>query len=293
MLSYQHIYHAGNFADVQKHALLIQLLKALRIKPARMAALDTHAGRGIYDLSSAEAQKTGEFAQGIAALWQEEPPPAKDFGIVVDYLRMVHQFNEGGQLQRYPGTAAIARRMLRPQDRLICIEKHPGEARELQATFAGDEGTTVLLQDGFAALSEMVPFPERRGVVMVDPSYEIKSEYLDLPRYLEKAWKKWPQGVYFIWYPIMQSLGHRHLLAALRATAVTDVLVSEIRLEQPPQEDYRMYGSGIAIVNAPWPEAVMNDMTQKLVRALPVKAFGDVYWLDNKKIDPSTGMLER
>ena len=288
MLSYQHIYHAGNFADVQKHAILVKLLQMLALKPQKFAFLDTHAGRGLYDLGSPEAQKIGEFNSGILPFWtaRSEKSP------LADYLKLIAEFNDGDTLKIYPGSAKIAHHLMRPSDRLLLVERHPGEYEELQASFKGATNVTFAKEDGFQYLTNKVPFPERRGLVLVDPSYEIKTEYADLPRQLRKAHLRWPQGQFMIWYPMLGARLHEDMLLALRKTEIKDMLVSEIRLEALPQESFGMYGSGVIIINPPFGfEAALNEVTQFIAAHLPIKATGSVYWLNNQQINPETGML--
>lgn len=285
MLSYQHIYHAGNFADVHKHAILARLLKTLTAKPAGFQVLDTHAGRGLYDLGSEEAQRNREFDLGATAFLNDADP------LMADYIAVVKKFNPDGDLKAYPGSAVIARELMRPADKLTCIERHPGEFAELQKALSAAPNTELLQDDGFKAMVDMVPFAGRRGLVVIDPSYEIKTEYTDLARRLQQAWKKWPQGIFLIWYPMLEAQGHRQFLTELRRTAVKDILVSELRLHEPPNERFRMYGSGIVIINPPWPPATPEAITQHIASKLPVKAFADVFWLDNAQIDPETGSV--
>lgn len=270
MLSYQHIYHAGNFADVQKHTILIRILKTLLLKPTPLHVLDTHAGRGLYDLSSQEAQKTNEYKSGIASVVDANHPPLKDYQDIVKKYKPL-----------YPGTSAIARAMIRKTDTLTCIEKHPGEFEELKKNIS----TAALLdQDGFQALTDMVPPKERRGLVIVDPSYEIKTEYEDLAKALTRSWKKWPQGVYMVWYPILKDNdGHTRLLERLSKSGIKDILISEISCSSAPGDDYRMTGSGILIINPPWPAAALRDLSQAVANALPLSARSDVFWLHEKK----------
>ena len=288
MLSYQHIYHAGNFADVQKHAILVRLLQVLALKPQKFAFMDTHAGRGLYDLGSAEAQKIGEFNSGILPFWamRAEKTP------VADYLKLVADFNSDDTLKTYPGSAKIAHHLMRPSDRLLLIERHPGECAELRTCFEGATNVKIEQEDGFQYLINKVPFAERRGVVLVDPSYEIKSEYAELPKQLHKAFKRWPQGQFMIWYPMLAAGLHEQMLLALRKTDIKDMLVSEIRLEAPPQESFGMYGSGVIIINPPFGfEATLNELTQFIAAHLPIKATGNVFWLDNQQVNPETGLL--
>lgn len=285
MLSYQHIYHAGNFADVHKHAILARLLKSLKSKPGGFAVLDTHAGRGLYDLTTEEAQRNREFEDGISRFAGDADP------LMADLMGVVGKFNPDGDLKSYPGSAVIARELMRPADRLVCVERHPGEFRELQKALGDAPNTQLFQQDGFKALVDMVPPPERRGLAVTDPSYEIKSEYADLARQLQLAWKKWPQGIFMVWYPMLDAGGHRQFLTALRRTDIKDVLVSELRLHEPPKERFRMYGSGVAVINPPWREDALEGLTQHIASRLSVKCFSDVFWLDNQQINPETGML--
>ncbi|HRI75967.1 MAG TPA: 23S rRNA (adenine(2030)-N(6))-methyltransferase RlmJ [Alphaproteobacteria bacterium] len=293
MLSYQHIYHAANFADVQKHALLAQVLKSLAVKPAPLCAFDTHAGRGLYALEDTEAQKNREFDNGITALWPQraEAPPA-----LRPYLDAVSAFNPDGTLSFYPGSAMLCRQMLRATDRLIATERHPGEFGHLQQAMAkGAAGAKpriqTLLGDGLKTLVDNLPAAERRALAVIDPSYEMKTDYTDVPKAILRALKKMPQLCVFLWYPMLGAGGHRLMLTELVKSGVRDALVSEIRLDAPPQEHFRMTGSGILIINPPWPEAVMNDVTQAVTSRLPAKAFGDVFWLDNCRINPDTGLI--
>ena len=289
MLSYQHIYHAGNFADVQKHAVLVKLLQVLARKPQKFCVMDTHAGRGLYDLTGAEAQKIGEFQNGIMPFWTARAGQKTPLS---DYLKIVEDFNAGGELKHYPGSAKIAHHIMRETDNLILIERHPGEFAELQNCFKDAKNVKLEQKDGFQHLVSRVPFAERRGLVLVDPSYEIKSEYAELPGQLLQAWRKWPQGQFMLWYPMLEAGLHRQMLLALRKTEIKDMLVSEIRLESLPQESFGLYGSGLVIINPPFGfEATLNEVTQFIALHLPVKAAGKVYWLDNQPINPETGML--
>ncbi|MDP2205789.1 MAG: 23S rRNA (adenine(2030)-N(6))-methyltransferase RlmJ [Alphaproteobacteria bacterium] len=290
MLSYQHIYHAANFADVQKHALLAQVLKSLCAKPLPLAVIDTHAGRGLYSLDDAEAQKNREFDNGITSFWYKR---AEMPACLKPYLDVVEHFNEDGVLARYPGSAMMARQMLRPADRFVAVERHPGEFGHLQQALAGSARTQSVQDDGLSVLIDALPLPERRGLAIIDPSYEIKSEYAELPKVILRALKKMPQLCIFVWYPMMQAGGHRLMLSELVKSGIRNALVSEISLEAAPQEHFRMTGSGILIINPPWPEAVMDDITQAVTTRLPAKAAGEVFWLDNCHIDAYTGLMVR
>lgn len=288
MLSYQHIYHAGNFADVQKHAALVSLLQVLTQKPQKFCVMDTHAGRGLYDLTSDEALKIGEFKNGVLPFWdmrQEKTP-------LSSYLQVVASFNDGDELKFYPGSAKIARQLMRPADSLLLTELHPGEHAELQKSFEGVANVKIEQKDGFQQLAGKVPFAERRGLVLVDPSYEIKTEYAELPKQLQQAYRKWPQGQFMIWYPMLGAGLHRQMLTAMRQSAVKDMLVSEITFDAPPAENFGLQGSGIIVINPPFGfERVLNELTQFIAAHLPVKAAAKVFWLDNQQINPETGLV--
>lgn len=287
MLSYQHIYHAGNFADVQKHAVLVALLRLLSQKPQSYSFLDTHAGRGVYDLTSAEAQKVGEFQGGILPFWQKRQEKSP----LSVYLDVVAGFNPDGDLKFYPGSAAIAHRLMRATDHLALIERHPGEFAILQGCFKDAKNVKTEQKDGFECLISKVPLPARRGLVLVDPSYEIKTEYTSLPRQLRQAWKKWPQGQFMIWYPMLPAGLHRQLLTALRQTEIKNMLVSEIILEAPPPESFGLTGSGLILINPPFGfEGVLAEINGFVAKNLG-KAESRVFWLDNQPIDPETGLL--
>lgn len=284
MLSYQHIYHAGNFADVQKHAVLAALIRLLALKPQSFSVLDTHAGRGLYDLSSEEAQKVGEFRHGILPFWETR----REKSPLSDYLALVESFNDGDALTFYPGSAKIAHKLMRAGDRLTLVERHPGEFAELQKAFAGARNVTLAPTDGFAALVDKMPLEPRRGLVLVDPSYEIKTEYNDLPRLLRQALAKWPQAPVMVWYPMLPAGLHHPMLTSLRKTNIKDMLVSEIRL---PETTPGMYGTGVILINPPFGfEATLEEMTHYIAHRLP-KAEGRVFWLNNQPIDPETGRL--
>jgi len=284
MLSYQHIYHAGSFADVQKHAILVKLLQALALKPQKFSVMDTHAGRGLYDLSSEEAQKIGEFKSGVLPFWRARAEKSP----LSDYLKIIADVNEGDALKFYPGSAKIVHTLMRASDSLVLIEKHPGEFAELQKSFEGARNVKIEKKDGFDCLTTRVPFAERRGLVLIDPSYEIKSEYTDLPKQLRQAYRKWPQGQFMIWYPMLAAALHKKMLTDLRNTDIKDMLTSEIAFDENTPG---MYGTGIVIINPPFGfEQTLKELTQFIAERLP-RAKGSVFWLDNRQINPETGML--
>lgn len=246
MLSYQHIYHAGNFADVHKHSALCLVLDYLCQKPKPFAYLETHAGRGLYDLQCSEAQKTNEAKGGIWGVDVDNAPAETQ-----RYFDSIVACNPRGGRRFYPGSPQLALLNSREEDRLMLIEKHPQEFQALSEIFAHQPRAALHKRDAIEALVALVPPPEKRGLVLIDPSYEIKSEYTDIAEGLERAYRKWPTGVYMIWYPLLPVAGHQRLLKALKRSGITRILTSEISLH-PPQGLSGMHGSGLAIINPPW-----------------------------------------
>lgn len=268
MLSYQHIYHAGNFADVHKHSLLIRLLTVLAARHEPLHVLDTHAGRGFYDLSSREAHKTGEHAFGVTPLWQTR---SEQSGLIAQYLDVIARYNKAhGPLKRYPGSARITRDLIRQNDTLVAAERHPGEFDHLAQSFRDDDPATTDLfhDDGLQGLSDAPPPAGYYGLAIVDPSYEIKKEYIDIPHAVADAWTRWPQASALIWYPILPAEGHKTLLAELAKSGLQNVVVSEIYLSSAPKPNFRMMGSGIVIINCQWDENTVAQLTQEIADAL-------------------------
>lgn len=287
MLSYQHIYHAGNFADAHKHALLVKTLAALKLKSPQLFLIDTHAGRGLYDFRDPEAQRKQEFKNGIAGLLEKDAGTSP----IADYLAEVKKLNPDGGTDMYPGSPLFAKNILRSSDRMVFAELHPSEFEKLRDNFKDVRNVTCEKKNGLALLLETTPPKEQKGIAVIDPPYEIKTDYTEVPRAVGNAVRKWPQGVFFIWYPILTGQPHLQLLTDLRKTAAKNTLVSEIKLDTMPKEGFAMYGTGIAIVNCPLAEQSASNLTQYIAKTLPQKAFADTYWLDNKAIDSETGLV--
>lgn len=243
MLSYQHGYHAGNLADVHKHALLAVMLDYLTQKPKPLSYLETHSGRGLYALDAPEAQKTGEAAQGIlrVADWFAPGHP---------YARILADTRARFGANAYPGSPMIAAQMLRPGDRLTLAELHPQEHAALQGV-AGPFGAVVLREDGLKmALARTPPMP-RRGLMLIDPSYEVKDDYSALPRLVSALHAKWNVGTIALWYPVLTTGAHRPMLFALEAASFPKVLRHEVGFA-PARDGHGMVGSGLFIINAPF-----------------------------------------
>lgn len=243
MLSYQHIYHAGNLADVQKHALLAWMLDYLTRKDKPISYIETHAGRALYDLSSAEARKTGEAASGIdiARGWFAPDHP---------YTRVLSAVQKDQGPSSYPGSPRIAVDLLRPMDSVHLAELHPQEAQALRTAMRGT-GAKVHVQDGFEMAQSLAPPEPRRGLLLIDPSYEIKSDYARLPGIITKLHRKWNVGVIALWYPILKDGAHRQMLRALEAQSFPGALRHEVTFP-PARDGHRMVGSGLFVVNAPF-----------------------------------------
>jgi 23S rRNA (adenine2030-N6)-methyltransferase len=260
MLSYQHIYHAGNMADVQKHLWLIAVLDYLRQKDKPFFWVDTHAGRGLYDLESPEAQKIKEYESGILQFY-DRLKQADDLPLPLKlYYDFIQNLNKEG-VKKYPGSAYLAAKIMRPADKLFAYELHKGEYPYLEKTLKNYINTTTRFEDGLKGLKSHIP-PQtlKRGGVLIDPSYEIKEDYTNTAKAVIKAYQKWPQGVYMVWYPLLDKALHHDLLTPLKALNL-------------PEEDFiidkwhfgavekGMKGTGMTVINPPYGTA---DIMRKI-----------------------------
>jgi 23S rRNA (adenine2030-N6)-methyltransferase len=248
-MNYQHEFHAGNFADVVKHATLARIVSHLREKPAPFRVLDTHAGAGLYDLRGAEAARTGEAHEGIGRLLKAPLAPEVR-ALLAPYLDAVAALNPGG-LKVYPGSPLLVRAWLRPGDRLIACELEPRAAAALAKNLASSTRAKVLEIDGWTALSAYLPPKERRGLVLIDPPYEAPDEFTRLAEAFAEARRKWASGIYLLWYPIKDRSGPDALAKRLKALRIGKVLRAEITLAPVPAAD-RLLGTGLIVVNPPW-----------------------------------------
>ncbi|ANT50871.1 23S rRNA (adenine(2030)-N(6))-methyltransferase RlmJ [Mesorhizobium amorphae] len=253
-MNYRHAYHAGNFADVVKHVVLTRLLEYLKQKDKAFRVIDTHAGIGRYDLSSTEAQKTGEWQGGIGRLVGANLD-AKAATLLAPYLEAVRALNpDGGPdggLKKYPGSPLIARHLLRKQDRLTAIELHPDDANRLKAVFASDFQARVIELDGWLALGAHLPPKEKRGLVLIDPPFEEAGEFDRLVDGLVKAHKRWPGGIYALWYPIKDRKAVIAFRKALKQTGIPKLLDIEFEI-RPASSEPSLDGSGMLVVNPPF-----------------------------------------
>jgi 23S rRNA (adenine2030-N6)-methyltransferase len=238
-VNYRHAYHAGSAADCLKHAILVWVLRALARKEKPFFVLDTHAGIGAYDLSSDEAQRTGEAAGGILRLMEETPAP------LADYVGLVRK------LGLYPGSPALIAALLRAGDRAVATELHPADHAVLRRHFGRNPQMAVHLRDGYEAIGAFLPPPERRGLTLIDPPYEAADEYDRLIAALRAAHARFCGGVVLAWYPIKHRAPVRGLHEAMRATGIRDVLAAEL-VAREPLDASRLNGSGLIVINPPF-----------------------------------------
>jgi 23S rRNA (adenine2030-N6)-methyltransferase len=247
VLSYRHSYHAGNFADVLKHLVLQRTLTHLTAKDKALCYIDTHAGAGGYRLGSAHAQKTQEFNTGIGKLWSAPDLPK----LVAEYVDAVARFNPGKSLTHYPGSPWFAANGLRKQDRLFLHEIHPSDLEPLQETFKADRRIRIIGSDGYKGCLGLVPPIQRRGLVLIDPPYEIKSDYHAVVDLLKNAYLKFSTGVYALWYPVVDRYRIRELEQALVKSGIRNIQLFELGIHEDSLQ-HGMSSSGMILINPPW-----------------------------------------
>jgi 23S rRNA (adenine2030-N6)-methyltransferase len=259
MLSYRHAFHAGNHADVLKHAILVQVLEYMVRKDRPFLYVDTHAGSGLYDLRGDWAEKNREYETGIGRI-----PP--DLSGVPEgmhaYLRIVQALNPQGGLSEYPGSPWIARVILRAQDKARLFELHPNEYQRLHGLFSADRNIKTEQCDGFQALSAVLPPAERRAVIFIDPPYEVKSDYRTVVESVKAAYRKFTSGVYLIWYPSLNRTLTSKLESDFVKSGMRNILLAELSLGSEAG-NIGMTTSGMIIVNPPW------QLSNSLQRVLP------------------------
>jgi 23S rRNA (adenine2030-N6)-methyltransferase len=261
-MNYRHAFHAGNFADVLKHAVLARVLTHLREKPAPFRVVDTHAGSGLYDLAGAEAARSREWEAGIGLLMRARLSD-EVAGLLSPYLDVVRSLNPGG-LAVYPGSPALAQALMRNGDRLVACELQPDAAKLLAARFRGDRRVKVLALDGWTALNAALPPPERRGLVLIDPPFEQPGEFERLAAALAAAHRKWRTGIYLLWYPIKSRRQTEPFGRRLAALGIARMLRVELTINA--EAGGRLNGCGLVVVNPPW------RLAAELDRLLPALA---------------------
>jgi 23S rRNA (adenine2030-N6)-methyltransferase len=271
MLSYRHAFHAGNYADVLKHCTLVQILRYLVQKDKPLCYLDTHAGAGFYDLTAVAADKTAEYRRGIGAIWDlhDLPPALSDYRVCVRAAC-------GERLVAYPGSPWFAQHLLRPVDRLVLCELHPTDRIQLARTFNSAPNVYCHAEDGWSKSLALIPPPERRGLVLIDPSYELKDEYARVVEHLQRLHRKFATGLYAVWYPIADQARTGLLLRRLRASGIPRVLRLELGISRDHQQA-GMTGTGMLVVNPPWSLAeTMAPALQYLAQRLGGDAYSEI-----------------
>src|SRR5260221_12840989 len=245
-MNYKHIYHAGNFADVAKHVGLTYCLGALQRRDAAFFVLDSHAGRGYYDLKAAEAQKSGEAERGIQRLIETSIGRAQ----LADYFAAIRA-RRGKRLARYPGSPALIAGCLRPQDRALFVELMPAEARAAEREIGSLGRVRTEIEDGYAALKAFLPPEERRGLVLIDPPYESLDELKMMLQAFSEAYRRWPGGVYLMWYPIRSATQRRMVHTRFEALQIPKMLTADLAIH-PDDAGLALAGSRLMIVNPPY-----------------------------------------
>ncbi|WP_313654965.1 23S rRNA (adenine(2030)-N(6))-methyltransferase RlmJ [Pantoea sp.] len=270
MLSYRHSFHAGNHADVLKHTVLSLIITALKEKEKPFFYLDTHAGAGRYQLSGEHAERTGEYLEGIARIWQQPDAPA----LLQPYFEAIEALNRGPALRYYPGSPLIARHLLREDDRLQLTELHSSDYPLLRNEFSKDKRARVDRADGYQQLKSKLPPLSRRGLVLIDPPYEMKSDYQAVVKGIQEGYKRFSTGIFALWYPVVLRQQIKHMLRDLEATGIRNIL--QIELAARPDSDQRgMTASGMIVINPPW------KLADQMNTVLP--------WLHKKLVPAGTG----
>ncbi|HLU20411.1 MAG TPA: 23S rRNA (adenine(2030)-N(6))-methyltransferase RlmJ [Pusillimonas sp.] len=271
MFSYRHAFHAGNHADVLKHAVLVQILDHFNQKDNPYWVIDTHAGAGIYDLTSEWAQQNGEFVDGLDRLLGPDDKPR----LIKRYLEEVQHFNPDGVANYYPGSPWLALRALREKDRLRLFEMHPSEIEVLKHNLSQQDKkairqTIVYEADGFSNLKSLLPPPTRRGIIVIDPSYENKSDYRKVMQMLDDGLKRFATGCYAVWYPLVQRREALDLVRTLERLKVQWTHAS-LKVRKPAKEGFGLHGSGMFVINPPYTlheqlESALPWLTKKLAQ---------------------------
>lgn len=270
MLSYRHSFHAGNHADVLKHTVQSLIIESLKEKEKPFLYLDTHAGAGRYKLSGEHSERTGEYLEGIARIWQQDDLPAE----LEAYISAVKALNQSGQLRYYPGSPLIARHLLREQDSLQMTELHPSDFPLLRSEFQKDNRARVERADGYTQLKSKLPPVSRRGLVLIDPPYEIKTDYQAVVTGINEGHKRFATGVYALWYPVVLRQQIKRMVRELQETNIRNILQIEL-LVRPDSDQRGMTGSGMIVINPPW------KLEKQMENVLP--------WLHKTLVPAGTG----
>lgn len=273
-MNYRHGYHSGNFADVIKHVIVARIVEYLKRKDKAFRVIDTHAGCGLYDLGSAEAQKTGEWKAGIGRL-TEAKLTAETAHLLEPYLSVVRKLNPDGGLTFYPGSPFVIRSLLRKQDRLTAVELHPQDVEALKSLFAGDHQVRVMHLDGWLLPGSQLPPKEKRGLVLVDPPFEKPGDFDRLIDALEKGHKRWTGGIYALWYPLKHMNEADRFTQRLKDTGIPRILDVRMFVDGREGPEPRFRGTGMALVNAPHVLAgELSELLPELTRILAPEGRG-------------------
>lgn len=277
MLSYRHSFHAGNHADVLKHTVQSLIIESLKEKDKPFLYLDTHAGAGRYQLSGEHAERTGEYLEGIARIWAQESVPEE----LKTYLEAVSALNPRGDLRFYPGSPLIAAHLLRDHDKLNISELHPSDFPLLRNEFSRDNRARVVREDGYQQLKSQLPPLSRRGFVLIDPPYELKSDYQAVVKGIQEGHRRFATGTYAVWYPVVLRQQIKRMVKDFQATGIRKIL--QIELAVRPDSDQRgMTASGMIVLNPPWKlEAQMKSVLPWLHKVLVPEGTGHtlVEWI--------------
>ena len=273
-MNYRHAFHAGNFADVHKHVVLLALIERLKRKPKPLIFLDTHAGRGWYDLRSQAATRSGEWQAGIGRLLGHQTLN-EDLRVYLEATSAADR-----NLARYPGSPLLAIRRLRDGDRIVLVERQIEEAQALEESTRSRRGVSVVCGDGFAALKTFLPPRENRGLVLIDPPYESDHEFVSVRQALQSGLGRWPNGMFAVWYPIKATPEVARLHAALRESGLRKLLLLELTV-RPTDSPLGLNGSGLVIANSPWQFETEIEPALAEIHALMSEGAGQsrVEWL--------------
>ena len=276
MLSYRHSFHAGNHADVVRHIVQSLILNALKQKDKPFVYHDTHSGVGRNDLTHEWSEKTGEYKHGIARVWQQTEIPEE----IQSYLESIQTLNNGDKLRYYPGSPRVARAHLRPQDRMVLTELHPSDYPLLEQEFHRDRQVSIYKEDGFKRLKASLPPQERRGLVLIDPPYELAKEYRDVVQAIYQSYKRWATGIYAIWYPVVNRCDIEDMIEGLEGLGIRKILQIELGVAADSNE-HGMTASGMIVINPPWKlESQMNAILPFLKEAIaPATGHFKVDWI--------------
>lgn len=277
MLSYRHSFHAGNHADVLKHFVLMLIIESLQQKDKGFYYLDTHAGTGRYQLTGVQAEKTGEYKEGIARLWDKTDLPPE----LARYVNLIQRLNGSKTLRYYAGSSLIAATLLRPQDRALLTELHPTDFPLLRHNFSQFTNVKVKRENGFQQLKSTLPPKERRGLILIDPPYELKEDYELVVKAVKEGYKRFATGTYAIWYPVVLRQQIKRMINGLKQTGIKKILQIELAV-LPDNQQRGMTASGMIVINPPWQlESQMKQILPYLVNCLAPTGTGSwtVDWI--------------